>query len=66
MFQLAHLQFIKERIEEPRKFIQVVLGPRQVDKTTMITHVLSQLTVPSLYESAETVHSSNAIKLSQI
>ena len=33
---------LKERIEEPRKFIQVIAGPRQVGKTTLINQVLRQ------------------------
>ena len=27
------------RLKEPRRFIQVVAGPRQVGKTTLVTHV---------------------------
>ena len=34
---------LKERIEEPRKFIQVIAGPRQVGKTTLINQVLRQI-----------------------
>lgn len=30
MFERIHLQTIKKRINESRKFIQVILGPRQV------------------------------------
>lgn len=34
---------LKVRIEEPRKFIQVIAGPRQVGKTTLINQVLRQI-----------------------
>jgi len=34
MFKRPELQLVKERILEPRKFIQVIMGPRQVGKTT--------------------------------
>ena len=34
---------LKERIEEPRKFMQVIAGPRQVGKTTLINQVLRQI-----------------------
>lgn len=34
---------LKERIEEPRKFIQVIAGPRQVGKTTLIYQALRQI-----------------------
>jgi predicted AAA+ superfamily ATPase len=33
MFERLHLQQVVKRIQEPRKFIQVILGPRQVGKT---------------------------------
>lgn len=47
MFERPHLKAIKARIEEPRKFVQVILGPRQVGKTTMVTQLLSQLSISS-------------------
>jgi len=42
MFERPYLKSIKSRIEEPRKFIQVILGPRQVGKTTSKTPSLRQ------------------------
>jgi predicted AAA+ superfamily ATPase len=36
MFERSHLQIIIKRIEEPRRFIQILMGPRQVGKTTLI------------------------------
>ena len=66
MFERPHLKYIKRRIEEPRKFIQVILGPRQVGKTTMITQLLSQLSVPCLHESADAVSAISAIWLAQV
>lgn len=53
MFERIHLQTIKKRINEPRKFIQVILGPRQVGKTTMMTQLLSQINIPYTFESAD-------------
>lgn len=47
MFERPHLKAIKARIKEPRKFVQVILGPRQVGKTTMVTQLLSQLSISS-------------------
>lgn len=41
------------RLAEPRRFIQVVSGPRQVGKTTSVTAVLAELTVPARYASAD-------------
>jgi predicted AAA+ superfamily ATPase len=35
MIERDQLQAFTKRILEPRKFIQVLMGPRQVGKTTM-------------------------------
>ena len=43
MYQRFQYQTIIERIREPRKFIQVVMGPRQVGKTTVVKQVLKAL-----------------------
>lgn len=42
-----------ERLSEPKRFIQVVWGPRQVGKTTSVTHVLETLGLPHHYASAD-------------
>ncbi|UCG43253.1 MAG: AAA family ATPase, partial [candidate division WOR-3 bacterium] len=41
------------RLVEPRRFIQVVAGPRQVGKTTLVRQVLGQLDLPTAYASAD-------------
>ncbi|MEL7601239.1 MAG: AAA family ATPase [Proteiniphilum sp.] len=66
MFYRSYLETVKKRIEEPRKFIQVILGPRQVGKTTMITQLLHQLTISNLYESADAISATNSAWLMQI
>jgi len=66
MFERPSLKLVKARIEEPRKFIQVVLGPRQVGKTTMITQLLAKLSVPDLYESADAISATNSVWLMQV
>ena len=43
MFERFELQLLKKRIKEPRKFIQVVMGPRQVGKTTLVSQLFNQL-----------------------
>ncbi len=42
------------RVKEPRKFIQVLLGPRQVGKTTLALMLEKTLPIPSTYVSADT------------
>ena len=55
MFQRPYLKQVKSMVEEQRKFIQVIVGPRQVGKITMITQLLPQLSIPGLFESADAV-----------
>ena len=45
---------IVKRMEEPRHFIQVLLGPRQVGKTTLALQVTDYLKKPSHFISADT------------
>ncbi|MGE5382815.1 MAG: ATP-binding protein [Omnitrophica WOR_2 bacterium] len=59
MFQRPYLQLVKARLLEPRKFIQVIIGPRQVGKTTMVVQLLAELSTPNLYESADAVLATN-------
>ncbi len=44
---------LRRRLDEPRRFIQVVVGPRQVGKTTLVTHVADTLGLPHVFASAD-------------
>ncbi|MCF7806098.1 MAG: ATP-binding protein [Simkaniaceae bacterium] len=44
---------IVSRLKEPRQFIQVLLGPRQVGKTTMSLQIQEHLQIPIHYNSAD-------------
>lgn len=44
---------LAKRLKEPRRFIQVVAGPRQVGKTTLVQQVVEAAGVPSQYASAD-------------
>ncbi|MGH7600587.1 MAG: ATP-binding protein [bacterium] len=44
---------LKQRMAEPRRFIQVVTGPRQVGKTTAVHQVLRECGAPFHYASAD-------------
>ena len=44
---------LKERILEPRKFMQVVAGPRQVGKSTLVGQVLEQVSIAHVIEVAD-------------
>ncbi|MGE4568687.1 MAG: ATP-binding protein [Bacteroidales bacterium] len=66
MYERAYLKQVKSRIEEPRKFIQVILGPRQVGKTTMVSQLLSQLSISYVFESADAISATNSAWLLQV
>lgn len=55
MFKRSQYAVIKQRLEEPRKFIQVIMGPRQVGKTTLVKQVLKDTEKPFLMFSADNV-----------
>jgi predicted AAA+ superfamily ATPase len=44
---------LRERLLEPRRFLDVVAGPRQVGKTTLVRQVTSDLDVPVHHASAD-------------
>ena len=59
MYKRAEYQIIKNRLEEPRKFIQVVMGARQIGKSTVVKQVLKDLDLPYLFYSADNVPASD-------
>lgn len=59
MYKRAEYQTIRARLKEPRKFIQVVMGPRQVGKSTVVKQVLQDLNEPYQLFSADNVPASN-------
>lgn len=65
MFQRPHLQKLINILQEPRKFIQVILGPRQVGKTTLVSQLVQKYDFESLLFSADAVGSSNTFWLEQ-
>lgn len=54
MFERPVNRDILARVREPRRFLQVLQGPRQVGKTTSIRQVLSTLEFPWHYVTADT------------
>jgi len=44
---------LSERLEEPRRFIQALIGPRQTGKTTVARQIISGTKIPSHYASAD-------------
>lgn len=52
-FQRPQAAELARRLVEPRRFIQVVAGPRQVGKTTLVQQVLGAAGLPYVYASAD-------------
>jgi hypothetical protein len=52
-FQRQQAAILAARLEEPRRFLQVVAGPRQVGKTTLVEQVLAAAERPTVYASAD-------------
>ena len=46
---------LRERILEPRRFMQILAGPRQVGKTTLVGQVLDDISIPYTFEVADAV-----------
>jgi len=65
MFQRAYFEQLTARLKEPRKFIQVLMGPRQVGKSTLTDQVLQKLKLPYLSVSADGVPNTGDIWLEQ-
>jgi predicted AAA+ superfamily ATPase len=65
MFERPHLQVFIKRLHETRKFIQVLMGPRQVGKTTLITQLLNKTKTGHHFVSADAVPASNNVWLAQ-
>ena len=53
MFKRQQAAVLQSRITEPRRFIQVIAGARQVGKSTMVKQVTQELTIPHLLATAE-------------
>lgn len=66
MIQRSNYEVLKKRIDEKRQFIQVLVGPRQVGKTTLIRQALANYPFASMYESADGIMVDNFTWLIQL
>lgn len=60
MYKRVEYQLIKNRLEEQRRFIQVVMGARQIGKSTVVKQVLKDLDAPYQFFSADNVPATNS------
>ena len=55
MIQRSYFETITKRVNEPRKFIQIIEGPRLVGKSTLIKQVLRGTSLPWVHFTADNV-----------
>lgn len=53
MFQRSEIKILSSRLKEPRQFIQVITGPRQVGKTRLVEQYMEGTSIPFHYASAD-------------
>jgi len=56
---------VKRMAEEPRRFIQVIAGPRQVGKTTLVRQFIDQCRIPVHFAAADLVPTFQSSWISQ-
>ena len=52
-YKRSQFDIISKRLQEPRRFIQILFGPRQVGKTTLVEQVLETVKLPTIFASAD-------------
>lgn len=65
MYKRKYFNEIANRLNEPRKFIQVLTGPRQSGKTTLIQQVMKEIKIPSHYIETDIVDANSSIWIEQ-
>lgn len=64
MYKRSEYQVIMKRLKEQRRFIQVVMGARQIGKSTVVRQVLKDLDAPYQFFSADNVPATNSAWIS--
>lgn len=65
-YQRAEKASIQKRLQdEPRRFIQVIYGPRQVGKTTLVRQVIKDMDAPNTLVAADAVPATDRVWIAQ-
>lgn len=64
-YERQQIQILEKRIHEKRRFIQVIMGPRQVGKTTLVTQLLKKTKIPQYFTSADGANTTTGIWIEQ-
>ena len=66
MYKRLQYEDLKKRLEESRKFIQVIAGPRQVGKSTMVKQILQEINTPNMMVTADSIAKENKLWLEEV
>ena len=66
MYRRKHFDLVLNRLKEPRRFIQILYGSRQIGKTTLIKQVLKDVDIPFHYASADDTPAVTSVWLDQL
>ncbi|MCG2725505.1 MAG: ATP-binding protein [Elusimicrobia bacterium] len=66
MYERKDLSSLLKRLKEPRKFIQVLSGPRQIGKTTIAEQLIKKISMPYSFFSADGIPSADSLWINQI
>jgi hypothetical protein len=66
VYQRKEKAIIQKRLqEEPRRFIQVIYGPRQVGKTTLVRQVIKDMNASNTFVAADAIPAGDRIWIAQ-
>jgi predicted AAA+ superfamily ATPase len=63
--RIEKVGLLKRLKDEPRRFIQVIYGPRQIGKTTLVRQIMAELDYPSAMIAADAVPAGDGVWISQ-
>ena len=66
MYKRHQFSELKSRIAEPRSRIQVISGPRQVGKSTLVKQVLAEISIDHMSISADNVSTENSAWINEV
>jgi predicted AAA+ superfamily ATPase len=55
MYERQHLQILKTRMAEPRRRIQIIMGPRQVGKSKLVDQFVQGIDIPYDLHAADNI-----------
>ena len=66
MFKRVQFRELESRLSEPRRRIQVISGPRQVGKSTLVKQFFQETATPGIYVSADGIAANNTNWINEV